>query len=58
MVVLHGFKVSLILKMNITNIIVANAKDPLVTELLEEVDLIIQLQQRITTIHCKDVPIC
>jgi len=55
MVVLHRFKVSLILKMNITDIIVANAQNPLVTELLEEVDLVIQLQQWIATIDCKDV---
>jgi len=45
MVVLHRFDVSLILKMNVTDIIVANTQNPLVTELLEEVDLVIQLQQ-------------
>jgi len=55
MVVLHRFDVSLILKMNVTDIIVANTQNPLVTELLEEVDLVIQLQQWIATIDCKDV---
>ena len=55
MIVLHRFDVSLILKMNVTDIIVANTQNPLVTELLEEVDLVIQLQQWIATIDCKDV---
>lgn len=55
MVVLHRFKVSLILKMDIAYIVVANTENSLVVKLFKEVDLIIQLQKWITAIHCKDV---
>jgi len=41
--------------MNIPYVVVADSKHPLVSELLEEVDLLVQLQKGVTIIYCEDV---
>jgi len=44
--------------MNIPYVIVADSKHPFVSELLEEVDLVVQLQKGTTIIDCEDVLSC